>query len=141
MLAGHKRGDVVHRHGVDQGLLGLGMIAFIIDEGEVRALPNALLDPVPDRRQGGGEARRIDGIPLVDVGLERELSIPRDAQREAALAPIEPLVLRVPAWREGCALVATRPRGKKVRGVVEERSELELKVVDHCAGELGLDRF
>jgi hypothetical protein len=30
---------------------------------------------------------------------------------------------------------------KKVRGVVEERIELELKVVDHFAGEVGLDCF
>jgi hypothetical protein len=47
----------------------------------------------------------------------------------------------VPALREGRALVATRQIGKKVRGVVEERIELELKIVDHLAGEVGLDRF
>ena len=93
MLAGDEGGDVVHRQIVDQSLIGLGIVALIVDEGESRALPDALLDPVSDRRQGGGEPRRIDGIALVDVGIEWELPIPRDEQGEAELAESETLVL------------------------------------------------
>jgi hypothetical protein len=93
MLAGDEGGDVGHRQIVDQSLLGLGIIALIVDEGEVRALPDALLDPVSDRRQGGRDPRRIDGIALVDVGIEWALPIPRDEQGEAELAEIETLLL------------------------------------------------
>lgn len=141
MLAGYERGDVVHGQIVDQGLLGLGILAFIIDPGEVREVPNEVLDPVPDRRQRGGKPRRIHGIALVDVGIERDLPIPCDEQREAQLAQSEPFVLGVPALREGRALGAARQRRKKVRGIVEERIELERQVVDHLARAVGLDRF
>ena len=54
MLARHERGDIVHRQGVDQGLIGLGIIAFILDEGELGEVPDEVFDPLPDGRQGGG---------------------------------------------------------------------------------------
>ena len=71
MLAGHERGDIVHRQVVYQGRIGLGIIALIVDEGEVRELPNELLDPVP---VGGGPP------PALDVGLP--VPIPPDIVRQ-----------------------------------------------------------
>ena len=77
------------------------MSALIIAQGEVHEGLNEWLAPVPDRRPGGGESRCLDGMPLVDVGIERDLPGPCDKQREAALAQSEPLLLRAPALREG----------------------------------------
>lgn len=79
-------------------------------------------------------------MALVDVGIEWALPIPRDEQRKADLAQVDPLLLRVPALREGRALVATRQISQKVCSVVAERIELERKVVNHLAGQGGRDR-
>jgi hypothetical protein len=120
--------------------MGLGLMALSIDAGEVGEGPDAGCDPRPEGRQGGGAPRRLAGVALLDGGRKRALPLPRDAQREAARAQSAPLVLGVPAWREGRALVATGQRGKKGRGVVAERIALELTSVDHCACEGGRAR-
>ncbi len=35
VLAGYEGGDIVHRALVDQRLIGLGVVAFVVDQGEV----------------------------------------------------------------------------------------------------------
>jgi hypothetical protein len=63
MLRGHQGGHIVHGEGIDQGLIGLGVIPFIVDEGNLLDVAHELLDPLSDRGEGVRKLRGIDLIP------------------------------------------------------------------------------
>ena len=120
----------MHGEGINQRLIGFGVVAFIVDQGEVLDLPNELLYPLADCRQGVRKLFGIDAVTLIDIGVKRNLAVAGHQQRETALAQVPPLLLGVAALGQLRAQVSRGQIGKKVRGVIEERIETERKLID-----------
>ena len=68
MLGQDEGGHIVHGELVDQRLIVLGVVALIVDEGEILLnLADQALHPLADGREGGGKSRGIHRITFVEV--------------------------------------------------------------------------
>ena len=120
MLAGHEGGHIVHGELVDQRLVVLGVVPLVVDQSEVLSWADHALHPLADGGERGGKPRGIHRIAFVDVRIPGDLSVPGHQQGQAALAQIEPFLLRVAPLGSRGALIAARQVGEKVGSIVAE---------------------
>ena len=69
MLRRNQRRHIVYRQGIDERLIGLGVVASIIDQGEVFNLADELLNALSDGRQGVGKLLGIDAEEAEHLGI------------------------------------------------------------------------
>ena len=136
MLGGHERGDIVHRQRIDEGLIGLGVVAFIVHQCEALDLAHEWLKTLADGGQRVGTLLGIDLMACIDRGIERKLAVAGYQQGQTEWPEVRPLLLRVAALGEVGAEVIVGEIRKEVRGVVEQRIESESELMDHLAGQL-----
>jgi len=114
MLAGHEGGHIVHGELVHQRLVMLGVVPFVVDQGEVLSLADDALHPLADSGERVGKPPGIHRIAFIDVRIQGNLPVPGHPQSQAELAQIEPFLLRVAPLGSRGALIATRQVGEKV---------------------------
>ena len=143
MPGGGQRADHAQRQLVDEGLVGFGVVALVIDECQLSDLiitepqvREARLDQL-DRL---GELRAVVAIALIGLVTQREVGVQRHAQRQPDQPQIPPAALRVPALSDRVALVGGVDERLKVRGVIDQRAQLDPVALDRAPHDLGLGR-
>ena len=85
-----------------------------------------------------GELRAVVAVALIGLVTQREVGVQRHAQRQPDQPQISPAALRMPALRDRVALVGGVDERRKVRGVIDQRAQLDPVALDRAPHDLGL---
>ena len=123
---------------VAPGVVGRGVVALSVDEGELCSVAHHALHPLADSRRGGGNPRGIHRLPCVDgrvpgICASRATNRARRHGRRSNRVGCE--------WPRWAHAARSWPLAKSVHtwDVSSQRVQLELEVMDPGAGELRRD--
>jgi len=139
MLRWDQGADEVKRSLLDQLEVILGVVALVKDQGEVMdsfAQGTAPLGQLVGHATEGGGIMLVAGIGMVQQG---DLSVGRDQEGQTEEAQVVPSVFAVASLGKGGPVVEAVDKGKEVRGIKEQTSQIEAKARDCGGGDLLLD--
>ena len=138
-MGGGERADDVEGAGLDGGEIGLGVVAFVKDQGDG-------LERVGDGAAAGGELAaevleggRVGALAGVGAVQQGQVGVGGDEQGEADDAQGGAALLAVAALGEGGLVVEGVDEGEEVGGVEEHLAQVDLEVADQGGDEVAFD--
>ena len=139
MIARRQRADEVQGAVGHGGLVGLGVLAGVVDQGEPVGVRGQGAPPGHQLGNHVGELADIVAVAGIGVADERDAAVGGDHQAQADQAQVDPLLLGVAPLGDRRPVVGRIDEGGEVGHVEHQPREVEIERRDHGRTQSTLD--